>query len=389
MSPFDFDAVVIGAGPAGAASALAAARLGLRVLLVDPQGEVSDKPCGEGLMPSGLLALAEIGIEDATREGFAFRELSFVHQGRDALDIELESDACAIARPALLVALARAIELETRVVRARAHGRVRALESGFEISMSPADHVERGGTATARTLIAADGAGGRAAAWLRGDRRARVSSRLGIRSRCEAHETLSRVEVHIGDGAEVYLTPLSPRAINVAVLLDRAPPGIRGATALCEWALDRHPRARARLGRTLTPPAARALDRNPPRSVSDGDAFLAGDAAGAVDPILGCGVAIALQSGIAAARAVRDRTEGELALAVARRYRAQCRSTFFARRELARGLCFLGSHPRIASGFLALLRASPGLRARICRIVGGDAPRAACTVGEPSATCAS
>jgi menaquinone-9 beta-reductase len=57
--------VVVGAGPAGAATALFAARRDLRVIVVDKQDFPRDKPCGEGLMPSGRPALRELGLEDA------------------------------------------------------------------------------------------------------------------------------------------------------------------------------------------------------------------------------------------------------------------------------------------------------------------------------------
>ena len=56
---------MVGAGPAGAATALFAARRGLRVIVVDKQDFPRDKPCGEGLMPSGRPALRELGLEDA------------------------------------------------------------------------------------------------------------------------------------------------------------------------------------------------------------------------------------------------------------------------------------------------------------------------------------
>lgn len=62
--PPDSDVVVIGAGPAGAASALFAARRGRRVVILDKQAFPRDKPCGEGLMPSGRPPLRELGLED-------------------------------------------------------------------------------------------------------------------------------------------------------------------------------------------------------------------------------------------------------------------------------------------------------------------------------------
>src|SRR2546430_17263348 len=67
----DADVAVLGAGPAGAAAALFAARRGLRVIVVDKQDFPRDKPCGEGLMPGGRPALRELGLEDAIVSGGA------------------------------------------------------------------------------------------------------------------------------------------------------------------------------------------------------------------------------------------------------------------------------------------------------------------------------
>ena len=64
-NPIDADIAVIGAGPAGAAAALFAARRGLRVIVLDKHAFPRDKPCGEGLMPSGRPALRELGLEEA------------------------------------------------------------------------------------------------------------------------------------------------------------------------------------------------------------------------------------------------------------------------------------------------------------------------------------
>jgi flavin-dependent dehydrogenase len=67
----DADVAVVGAGPAGAATALFAARRGLRVIVVDKQAFPRDKPCGEGLMPSGRPALRELGLEAVVLSGGA------------------------------------------------------------------------------------------------------------------------------------------------------------------------------------------------------------------------------------------------------------------------------------------------------------------------------
>ncbi|MEA5417503.1 FAD-dependent monooxygenase [Synechococcus sp. BA-132 BA5] len=53
----------MGAGPAGASLALLLARRGLQVDLIDAAGRGGRPFRGEGLMPSGLAALAAMGLE--------------------------------------------------------------------------------------------------------------------------------------------------------------------------------------------------------------------------------------------------------------------------------------------------------------------------------------
>jgi digeranylgeranylglycerophospholipid reductase len=56
-----YDIVVVGAGPAGSSAAMAAAKLGLRVLMVEKRAEIgSPKRCGEGLSKS---ALEKMGLQ--------------------------------------------------------------------------------------------------------------------------------------------------------------------------------------------------------------------------------------------------------------------------------------------------------------------------------------
>jgi flavin-dependent dehydrogenase len=57
------DLVVIGAGPAGAATAIAAARAGVDVVVFDRAPYGRDKVCGDGLTPRAVGALNELGID--------------------------------------------------------------------------------------------------------------------------------------------------------------------------------------------------------------------------------------------------------------------------------------------------------------------------------------
>jgi 2-polyprenyl-6-methoxyphenol hydroxylase-like FAD-dependent oxidoreductase len=59
------DVLVLGAGPAGAATALHLARAGFDVVLADQKAFPRDKPCGEFLGPACRPYLAELGVDAA------------------------------------------------------------------------------------------------------------------------------------------------------------------------------------------------------------------------------------------------------------------------------------------------------------------------------------
>lgn len=77
-----YDAIVVGAGPAGAAAAAHLARGGARVLICDGSSFPRDKACGGGLTPRGVAAIERLGVELSPTEGIRVGGLEMVGAGR-------------------------------------------------------------------------------------------------------------------------------------------------------------------------------------------------------------------------------------------------------------------------------------------------------------------
>ena len=61
----DFDVIIIGAGPAGAASAISLARRGYAVALIDKEEFPREKLCGDFINPSNWPMLAQRRKDDS------------------------------------------------------------------------------------------------------------------------------------------------------------------------------------------------------------------------------------------------------------------------------------------------------------------------------------
>jgi flavin-dependent dehydrogenase len=371
------DLAVLGAGPAGAACALAAARAGLEVAVFEPRSDAGDKPCGEGLLPDGVEVLRQLGLGALVDRGRPFAALHYCFGDSEQLDVPMRRPGLALERPLLQAALDRALASEPRVRLVRERAEIERADGSRSVR---SDSVR----VDARAIAIATGVGGAGAApAFRGPRDPApgLSSRFGLRARFAERDSrgLDSVEVHLGDdsGCEIYLTPLPERRVNAAVLFHRAPEGVRGASTLLEWALARHPRAESCLGELLTAPRGQTLALQRPTRLAEEAVFLVGDAGGSVDPILGCGLTIALRSGIHAALAAEQLADGASAPEVERLYTRRYREEAHARRRLAGALVHLSTRPRFARAAAALLRRTPLALELLVRVAERGTLRAA------------
>jgi 2-polyprenyl-6-methoxyphenol hydroxylase-like FAD-dependent oxidoreductase len=67
----EFDAIVVGAGPAGSTFSAYFGTPEQRVALLDTATFPREKPCGEGIMPNGVAVLAELGVVDRLEQAGA------------------------------------------------------------------------------------------------------------------------------------------------------------------------------------------------------------------------------------------------------------------------------------------------------------------------------
>lgn len=354
--PSRYDAIVVGAGPAGAAAAITLARGGARVALLDRERFPRDKPCGDLLGRAAVAQCRILGVDLAALDAFTVRGVGLRTPGGSQLHgIALRGarageEACTLPRyrfDAALVALAVDAGAEFLQLQATGVARDGGRVAGVRVRR---DGVEGPGP-SAPLVIAADGWGSAIARELLGESDARPAQR-GVAARCyvegvrHLHGRMRfLVERDLLPGC-VWIFPLGGDRANVGLgtIVPPAPPRVDGTPARPAQrlaALLADPRSAAwsllegarQAGPIETWPLAIGWRRAP--LAFDG-VLLAGDAAALVSPMSGSGIAAALHSGrlagacglLALARgdtslATLDRYERAVARAFRRRYRLE------------------------------------------------------------------
>ncbi|MGE0711884.1 MAG: NAD(P)/FAD-dependent oxidoreductase [Planctomycetota bacterium] len=378
-----YDAIVIGAGPAGSSLAIHLARQGRTCLVIDGARFPREKVCGEGLMPAGVAELRDLGVGDVLARGLEFAGLRYrLPDGASAqAPFPAGQAGVGVRRRVLDERLVEAAAAEPNVrvelgawVQRRSFG-----EEGAEVVFG--DHVAR-----APILIGADG-GRSATRRLAGlDAPAPRRERFGVGGHFR-HAPLDDpfVEVFVGAGYELYTTPVARDTTCAALLLDRELLGaLQGDLAGGLRRLLREADGRcAALAegdclhgvRALGPLALQATRAHAP------GLLLVGDAAGALDPITGEGVSLAL---------VTTRIAAEvLAAAYARGdFSARSLASWTRRRgdavrglqRLTGALLFLAERPRHAARVIRSLARSPQTLERLLGVAAGSAPLSSLTV---------
>jgi menaquinone-9 beta-reductase len=351
--------VIIGAGPAGIAAAIAASQHGFQCIVLDARVPPIDKACGEGILPHGIAALQELGIHLDSSNSRPFAGIRF-QDGESSAAAEFAGHAGFAARRT---------QLHQMLVN-------RAVETGVDFHWGAnVIQVDSGIVDTAEKqfpydwLIGADGQNSAVREWAALKSRIVHGKRYGFRRHFLVRPWTDLVEVYWGERCQMFVTPTGEKEVGVAVFsLD---PQLR-----VEQALARFPALAEKL--QDAPPASKELGETTCLrilpEVTQGCIALVGDASGTVDAVTGHGLSMAFQQAIQLAEALHRE---DLSL-----YEAAHRKIAAIPVAMTRLTLLMERSDSIRRRALRIFQQSPGLFSRLLSIHAGALPMSSVGVSE-------
>jgi flavin-dependent dehydrogenase len=374
------DVLVVGGGVAGATTARLLAEAGHRVIVLDRARFPRDKPCGEGVMPTGVRLLDRLGVLAKIPPGqrHTLRGVGFVVNGRERVQGDFLDIGDGFDRG---LGVKRLVLDQQLLEHAQAHPGVEIHEGEpATTALWPPGRLAEVCTPMAcyraRVVVGADGV------------RSLIRRRLGLelsrgrrrRYGLRAHFTFrdgqalgEYVTVYRDPGAECYTTPVSAAELEVALLVERS--AMKAFAGKLEAAYDAylhglpHLRAAVQGGqRTSAVLACGPFDVWARSRVAD-RAVLVGDAGGYLDPITGDGIALALQGACWAAEVVDGALRhDDLSAARLRPYHTRLERALRHYKALTRAVLSLIRHERLAALVVRRLARCPQLYSSLLAI---------------------
>ena len=362
--PASTDVLVVGAGPAGSATAAWLAKLGVDVLLTDAAVFPRDKTCGDGLTPRAVAELSLLGLEDWLRAHTVNRGLRAHGFGQTLLLPWPGPGKSGTGLPDWGSAVARTElddHIRTTAIKAGATAvdGVRAVDVRRDGDRVAAVVLERAGERfeiACRALVVADGVRsplgkvlGRE--WHR-DTVYGVAGRSYIASGMSDDPWISSHLELRGEEGEIlsgygWIFPLGSGEVNIGVgtLATAKRPANVAIKPLMRFYADER-REEFQLSGDLRAPTSALLPMGGAVSnVAGRNWALIGDAAGCVNPLNGEGIDYGLETGRLVAEVIAERAGGPLDLSVV--WPSLLRDHYGEAFSIARRLAGLVTVPRL------------------------------------------
>ena len=384
------DVVVVGAGPAGAATAILLAEHGLDIVVLERASLPRPKICGEYLSPEAGRLLDRLGVLKALDTAGGVPVAGMRITAPDGTSVvgryheiagwrPYRQHAMGVARETLdgaLVERVRGLPLDLRE-----ETRVTDLivEDGQVVGVRAEDRAQAPLEIRARIVVGADG------------RASVVAQRLG----CRRPHTLQRLalvtyvrglpdcrelgEIFVDPPDYVILNPLAPDRVNLSLVvpLAHATPWTRRFEDFMTARLRQLPHVARRLAGAERIAPIRALGplahRVTPPAV--GGVLLVGDAGGFFDPFTGEGVFTALRSAELAGETIaRTLRAGDVSAPALAAYEQRRREAFRGKERVTRALQVVIGHRRLANLACRALARRPGALDALLGVFGDYVP---------------
>ena len=270
------DVLVIGGGPAGLAAGIAARAKGFDVTVIDSLRPPIDKACGEGIMPAGIEALRRLGVRLSSDDVFPLQGIRFLDR-ECSVETSFHS-GCGLA-----------------LRRTRLHALLVDRATSLGVRLQWGTHVTNNSQPSSwRWLVGADGLSSKVRRDAGLDASTSGSIRFGFRRHYRIPPWTDYVEIYWGSTFQIYVTPVTPDEIGIALLS-------RDSRLRLNSAIAEFPELRNRLNRA----EASSRDRGAVtvsrrlRRVFEGHTVLIGDASGSVDAIAGAGLSLSFRQALA------------------------------------------------------------------------------------------
>jgi len=386
MSPYDV--IIIGAGPAGCASALFLHQKGLRVLVLDRAAFPRDKVCGEFISPAADDILQELGVLEAIQQTHPMRLQGVAISSYSKPEVCIDYPPCpGRVKPMTSLSLPR-FQLDhllvQKVVEQGVEVRERhtvddfLFENDRVVGVKGRGEANRSFAFSASVVVDASGRNGLSLRRLGLIKPYKGPGKIALAAHWENVQfPRDYCYMHISSPGYTGMAPVENDSVNVVLVVeDRHVKGQKLDDFYTATVLGNERRrsllAGAQLRERVRSVESLAYDVRP---VPCGGLVLAGDTTGFIDPFTGEGVYLSLRSAQLAAGVIQKAfAAADFSREFLAEYDRQRQEEFHKKFTLSRILQKIIYRRRWCDGVVALLRRNPQMAQTLVGVIGDYYP---------------